>query len=209
MRYEDTEMTRLEQALPAENQWDLMVEHGHGLQNGFHGLWVEGDDPEELSRLLGVDPGSRLECDLETAIEVYGRIEERAAVWIGPHAPGWTHVLAFGLHPYHPAVLNLGKRRVFEIFCRAELGELDPLNVYYDGEQLGDVTPPYVQGGDMDLPEYRPYTPGLELGEARDLKRDTHLMMSMVGRITGRFTDRDWWTATRAFYRIPDGTWET
>jgi hypothetical protein len=24
-----------------------------------------------------------------------------------------------------------------------------------------------------------------------------------MGRITGRFTDREWWTATRTFYRIP------
>ncbi|OPG11398.1 hypothetical protein [Microbispora sp. GKU 823] len=202
-------MTQPEQALPAENQWDLMVEHGHGLQNGFHGLWVEGDDPEELSRLLRVDQDSRLECDLETATEVYGSTRERGAVWIGPHAPGWTHVLVFGLHPYHPAILNLGKRRVFEIFCREELGELDPLNLYYDGAQLGDVTPPYDQGGDMDLPEYLPYTLGLELGETRSLKRDMHLMASMVGRITGRFTDRDWWTATRTFYRIPDKAWGT
>ncbi|MDP4511100.1 hypothetical protein [Nonomuraea turcica] len=200
-------MTHPERALPAENQWDLMVEHGHGLQNGFHGLWVESDDPLELSRLLRVDPDSRLDCDLETAIEVYGRIPERAAVWIGPHAPGWTHVLVFGLHPYHPAIRNLGKRRVFEIFCREELGELEPLNLYYDGEQLGDVTPPYNEGGDMDLPEYMPYTPGLELGETRNLKRDMHFMVCMVGRISGRFLNREWFASNRSFCRIPDGLW--
>ncbi|MBB5082290.1 hypothetical protein [Nonomuraea endophytica] len=201
-------MTHPEQALPAENQWDLLVEYGHGLHNGLHGLWVESDDPEEVSRLLRVNPDSRQDCDLEAALAVYGAIPERTAAWIGPHSPGWTHVFAFGLHPYHPAILNLGKRRIFEIFSREELGELDPLNLYNDGEHLGDVTPPYDEGGEMDLPEYLPLTAGLELGHTRDLKRDLHLMAGMVGRITGCFTDREWWTAMRAFYRVPDGSWE-
>lgn len=59
-------MLNPEQALPAENQWGLLVEYGHWLELGFHALWVESDDQEELARLLRVDPGSRLECDLET-----------------------------------------------------------------------------------------------------------------------------------------------
>ncbi|GAA4197192.1 hypothetical protein [Microbispora amethystogenes] len=202
-------MTQPEQGLPAENQWDLMVEHGHGLHNGFHGLWAEGDDPEELSRLLRADPDSRLECDLETAVKVYGRMRERAAAWIGPHAPGWTHVLVLGLHPYHPAVRNLGKRRVLEMYCREELRELEPLNLYYDGERIGSVIPPYDQGTDMDLPECMPYAPGPERGGTRSFTRDVHFVASMVGRITGRFIDRDWWTATRTLYRIPDGSWES
>jgi len=83
-----------------------------------------------------------------------------------------------------------------------------PLNLYHDGEYLGDVTPPYTEGGDMDLPEYRPYTHGLELGETRNLKRDLHFMACMVGRITGRFMDREWWTEKRLFRRIPDGAWD-
>ncbi|KAA9376898.1 hypothetical protein F5972_20745 [Microbispora cellulosiformans] len=202
-------MKQSEQVLQAENQWDLMVEHGHGIQNGFHGLWAEGDDPEELSRLLRADPDSRLECDLETAVKVYGRMWERAAVWIGPHAPGWTHVLAFGLHPCHPAVRNLGRRLVLEMFCREELGVLEPLNVYYDGRKLGDVTPPYDEGGDMHLAEYLPYAPGPEFGATGSFTRDVHFVASMVGRITGRFIDRDWWTATRTLYRVPDGSWES
>ncbi|MBE3008053.1 hypothetical protein IL992_02450 [Microbispora sp. NEAU-D428] len=60
----------------------------------------------------------------------------------------------------------------------------------------------------MDIPEYLPYAAGLELGTKRDHERDIHLMFCMMGRITGRFADRDWWTATRTFYRIPDRSWE-
>ncbi|WP_219471574.1 hypothetical protein [Nonomuraea rhizosphaerae] len=184
-----------------------MLEHGHGLQNGFHGLWVESDDLNELSRLLRVDPDSRRQCDLETALGMYEGQWGKADVWMGPHAPGWTHILAFGLYPGHPAVLGLGPRRVFEIFCCEELGKLDPVRLYEDGRQVGDITPPYREGGVMESPEYLPYTRGLALGDTRNLKRDLHLMMCVAGRITGRFLDRDWFTSSRPFYRIPEERW--
>ncbi|OPG11397.1 hypothetical protein [Microbispora sp. GKU 823] len=198
-----------ELALPAEDQWDLLVEYGRGLEFGFHALWVESDDPEELARLLKVDPSTRLECDLATMQDVFIGPPEKA-IWMGPHAPGWTHMFAFGMYSFHPVLRNLGKRRVFEMYFAGEVGEgLEPLYLNYDGEQLGDVTPPDAAGGEMDIPEYRPYAAGLELGTARDHERDIHLMFCMMGRITGRFADRDWWTATRTFYRIPDRSWET
>ncbi|MGN9839769.1 hypothetical protein ACTMTI_16760 [Nonomuraea sp. H19] len=129
-------------------------------------------------------------------------------VWAGAHAPGWTHILASGLYPYHPAIRNLGKRRVLEIRYNDHLRDLEPVNLYYDGEYVGDVTPPYEEGGYMELPDYRPYASGIALGGPHDLGRCLHLMLCMVGRITGRFLDRKWFTATRALHRIPEGTWQ-
>ncbi|MFC0862596.1 hypothetical protein ACFHYQ_09845 [Sphaerimonospora cavernae] len=194
-------MLNLEQALPMENQWDLLVEYGYLLELGFHALWAEGDDQEELARLLRVDPSSRLECDLKTVFETYEGLPEKA-IWMGPHAPGWTHIFVFGTYSFHPVIHNLGERRVFEMYFAGEVGEgLEPLYLNYDGERIGDVSPPFEEGGDMDLPDYRPYTAGLELGR-RGLYWDVHLFFCMMGRITGRFTDREWWTATRTFYRI-------
>ncbi|GAA3572741.1 hypothetical protein GCM10022419_062070 [Nonomuraea rosea] len=199
---------KTEQVLPADNQWDLLVEYGHWLELGFHALWVESDDQEELVRRLQVDPGSRLEYDLETLARTY-KGPPAKGVWMGPHAPGWTHIFAVDLYSFHPAIRNLGKRRVFEIYFAGEAGEgLEPLYLNYDGEQLGDVTPPDEEGGDMELNDYLPYTAGLALGTERNYKRDMHLMFCMVGRITGRFADQDWWTSTRTFYRIPEGAWE-
>ncbi|WP_406312585.1 hypothetical protein OHA77_29040 [Streptosporangium sp. NBC_01639] len=196
-----------EQVLPAENQWDLLVEYGHWIELGFHALWVEGDDQEELARLLKVDPGSRLECDLKTLACMDGSPSE-VGIWMSAHAPGWTHIFAFGAYSFHPAIRNLGKRRVFEIYFAGEVGEgLEPLYLNYDGERLGDVTPPFEEGGDMDLADYRPYTAGLELGR-KGMHWDVHLFFCMMGRITGRFADREWWTSTRTFYRIPDGSRE-
>lgn len=201
-------MTNTEQALPTENQWDLLVEYGRGLQLGFHALWVESDDPEELSSRFRVDPGSRLECDVTT---LAGRYKGPPAkgIWIGPHAPGWTHLFVFGLSSTHPAIGNLGKRRAFQIKFWGEVGEgLEPLYLHYDGELLGDVNPPYEEGGYMPLPDYRPFTEGLALDPDGDLEHDVHTLWCVVGRITGRFADREWWTPTRTFYSIPAGAWE-
>jgi len=197
----------MKQALPAENQWDLLVECGQWLELGFHALWVESDDQEELARLLKVDLDSRLECDLVTLARTYEGPPAKG-VWMGQHAPGWTHIFAVDLYSFHPAIRNLGKRRVFEIYYAGEVGEgLEPLYLNYDGEQLGDITPPLVEGGPMDLPDYLPYAEGLEL-DNKGMHWDVHLFFCMMGRITGRFADREWWTATRTFYRIPDGSWE-
>ncbi|MEV4897072.1 hypothetical protein AB0K48_47780 [Nonomuraea sp. NPDC055795] len=195
------------QNFPADNQWDLLVEYGESLELGFHALWMEGEDEEDLTRLFKADPGARVECDLTTLARM-DEGPETMGVWMGPHAPGWTHAFVFGMWSFHPAIRNLGKRRVFEIQYMGEAGEgLEPLYLNYDGEQLGDVTPPFEQGGDMILPDYRPYTTGLELGGKR-MREHVHLFFCMMGRITGRFADRDWWTATRAYYPIPLAAWE-
>ncbi|MEV5895919.1 hypothetical protein [Nonomuraea fuscirosea] len=201
-------MLNIEQDHPAENQWDLLVEYGHGLQLGFHALWVETDDPEELSRRFRVDPESRLECDLETLAGTYEG-PPRKGIWIGPHAPGWTHVFVFGFYSNHPAIRNLGRRRVFQINFWGEVGEgLEPLHLHYDGELIDDVMPPYEEGGYMALPDYRPFTAGLELDSDTELEQDVHTLWCLVGRITGRFADREWWTSTRTFYRIPGEAWQ-
>ncbi|MFI6294837.1 hypothetical protein ACIBEJ_24825 [Nonomuraea sp. NPDC050790] len=200
-------MTNTEQALPADNQWDLLVEHGAGLQLGFHALWVEGDDPAEVARLFRVDEDSRVECDVATLAGTY-KGPPAKGIWIGPHTAGWTHLFVFGLSSNHRVFDSLGKRRAFQIKFWGEVGEgLEPLYLHVDGELLGDVNPPYEVGGYMSLPEYRAFTEGLALDPDGDLEHDVHTLWCVVGRITGRFTDRDWWTASRTFYNIPADAW--
>ncbi|MFE3455838.1 hypothetical protein ACFXJ8_43750 [Nonomuraea sp. NPDC059194] len=191
-------------AFPQEDQWQLLTEHG--IQGGFHGLWVEGNDLDEIVRQVRADPHSRVECDLQALLEMLPG-QGGDTIWTGPVASGWTHILAFGWYPNHPAIRNLGRRRVFEIHYQGELSDLEPLNLYYDGVYIGDVTPPYEEGGDMYLPDYRQYANGLALGDKPTLERCVHLMLCMVGRITGHFLDRDWFGATRTMYRIPESSW--
>lgn len=201
-------MLNPERSFPVDDQWDLLVECGHGLALGFHALWVESDDPEELARLLRVDLSTRLQCDLATMRDAFVG-QPKKAVWMGSHAPGWTHVFVFGLPFSHPAISNLGKRRVFHMRFTGEVGEgLEPLYLDYDGESVGEIYLPSEDGGYTALPEYRPFTAGLISDEDTTLEEDVHLMWCLVGRITGRFADREWWAATRTFYRIPNGAWE-
>jgi hypothetical protein len=202
-------MLNPEQSLSIEDQWELLVEygHGHGLALGFHALWVEGDDQEELARLFRVDPGTRVNCDAATLAGTYSG-PPTTGIWVGSHAPGWTHIFAFGMPLSHPALSNLGKRRVFQMRFAGETGEgLEPLYLDYDGESVGEIYLPSEDGGYMALPEYRPFTTGLVSNEDATLEQDVHLMWCLVGRITGRFADRDWWTAIRSYYRIPDEAW--
>src|SRR5688500_8397436 len=132
-------MLNPERSFPVDDQWDLLVEYGHGLALGFHALWVESDDQEELARLLRVDLSTRLECDLATMRDVFVGPPKKA-IWMVSHAPGWTHIFVFGLSVTHPAISNLGKRRVFQMRFAGEVGEgLEPLHLKYDGESVGDI----------------------------------------------------------------------
>ncbi|MER5420814.1 hypothetical protein [Streptosporangium roseum] len=57
-------------------------------------------------------------------------------IWIGPHAPDWTHLFDFGLSSTHPAIGSLGKRRVFQIRFSGEVGEgFSPLYLDYGGSR--------------------------------------------------------------------------
>ncbi|MEU6719618.1 hypothetical protein ABZ897_49870 [Nonomuraea sp. NPDC046802] len=200
-------MTNAHQPFPPENQWDLLAEHGRGLDRGYHALWVETDDQEDLAARFRVDLDSRLECDVETLARTYkGRPAK--AIWIGSHAPGWTHLFVFGMTKSYPAITNLGKRRVFDMQYTGDVGEgLSPLYLIYDGEVLGDANPPYEEGGYMSLPDYRPFTEGLAFDPEGDDEHDVHVLWCVIGRITGRFADQEWWTASRTFYSIPAEAW--
>jgi len=68
--------------------------------------------------------------------------------------------------------------------------------------------PPYEEDGYIAFHDYRPFMAGLKLDIDSELEQDVHTLWCLAGRITGRFADREWWTATRTFYRIPDGAWE-
>lgn len=79
-------------AFPVDDQWDLLV--SGGFSEWFAGTWVD-DDSEEVARRLRVDPATRLDCDLSTAMRWYQPYvsEAEQIVWVGAHAPGWTHII--------------------------------------------------------------------------------------------------------------------
>ncbi|MBB5778844.1 hypothetical protein [Nonomuraea jabiensis] len=194
--------------LPPENQWDLLREFG--LSSGFAGIWVEGDDPEEVARRLRVDPGSRVECGFAEAMTRYEQSLDDEVVWIGPHAPGWTHIL--WLSAFHTTAeakaLSVGGRRLLTMFYNGGLSELDHLYLYQDGALVNEIDPPYVGGGaPVSVPEYAVYAEGLELELGMSSTQELHLLLCMAGRITGRFLDREWFSSTRVRYDVPAEAW--
>ncbi|MFF0324578.1 hypothetical protein ACFYTU_27830 [Nonomuraea angiospora] len=194
--------------LPPENQWDLLREFG--LSSGFAGIWAEGDDPEELARRLRVDPGSRVECGFAEAMTRYEQSLDDEVVWIGPHAPGWTHILWLsGFHTTAEAkALSVGGRRLLTMFYNGGLSELDHLYLYQDGALVNEIDPPYIGGGaPVSVPEYAVYAEGLELELGMSSTQELHLLLCMAGRITGRFLDREWFSSTRVRYDVPAEAW--
>lgn len=194
--------------LPAENQWNLLQEFG--LSSWFVGMWVEGDDPEELARRLRVDSRSRTECGFAQAMTRYMHSMDDQVVWIGPHAPGWTHVL--WLSAFHTTAeakeLSAGGRRLLTMFYNGGLGELDHLYLYQDGVLVNEIDPPYIDGdAPVSVPEYAVHAEGLELGLDMRSTDELHRLLCVAGRITGRFLDREWFSSTRILYDVPGEAW--
>ncbi|GAA3805112.1 hypothetical protein GCM10022226_26270 [Sphaerisporangium flaviroseum] len=192
---------------PAEGQWDLLVEYG--LHEWFSGQWVDIEDIGEIARRLRVDLESGTVCDFQTAMRSYSISSKTRLVWIGEHAPGWSHVLTLsGATPPSEAIeaLSAGERRVFDAFFIEETGHLQELLYSYDGACVGNVCPPHP-GGTVEVAEYDAYASGLELSSGMRSAEIFDRFLCMAGRITGRFIDRDWFSSTRTLYQIPEGAW--
>ncbi|MFF4412005.1 hypothetical protein ACFYY8_05700 [Streptosporangium sp. NPDC001559] len=195
-------------AFPEKSQWDLLVEHELG--EWFSCQWVDTEDVDEIARRLRVDPDSGTPCDFETAMRSYETDPNTLIVWVGEHSPGWSTVLTLSgvtVPPKAMEALSAGRRRVLEAFF-VEVADPGKLLYTRDGEYIGEVFPPSSRGGWTEVPEFEAYTSGLELHGAMSDAEVFDRCLCMMGRITGRFVDREWFTSIRTLYRIPEGTWE-
>lgn len=113
-----------------------------GFRYALSGLWVQNDDPEEVALLLRADPESRLDCDLDTAMRWYEPYSEHEIAWIGPHSPGWTHVLSISGSYLEEHVLSRGGRSVFRVEYDRHVDGIHDLDHFHDGvfvESMGPV----------------------------------------------------------------------
>ncbi|WP_066372239.1 hypothetical protein [Herbidospora mongoliensis] len=186
---------------PLERQWDLLREHG--LHEQFSGQWIQTDDLGDAVRRMGLDPESGISCDFATAMESHDPYPGDVVIWLGEHAPGWAHMLTLsGPMPPREVIdaLSAENRRVFDVFFVWGTGHLH--NLYnYDGVCVGDVSPPYP-GGTGEVEEFTRYSRGLELDDGMPTRDVFERILCMVGRITGRFIDRDWFSSTGTLYRL-------
>ncbi|MFC7642927.1 hypothetical protein ACFQX6_19955 [Streptosporangium lutulentum] len=66
-------------------QWALLS--ARGFDDMFAGTWIEGDDPDEIARILGSDPAAAVPCGLDEAMREYEPYAFKELVWLGEHAP--------------------------------------------------------------------------------------------------------------------------
>ncbi|MCT9929902.1 hypothetical protein N5079_06675 [Planotetraspora sp. A-T 1434] len=182
--------------LPQENQWGLLLSHGFSTR--FAGTWVEGDDPEYIARLLGADPNCRLDADLNMAMRWYQPYSTEEVIWIGDHAPGWTHFI--NISGLSGPVRNTGISggRAFQVEWDEDVEGVHDLYCFIDGvfaAELGAFSPEIVD------PVFAPYAEGLAWKHGSD-EQIANAFLTVVGRITGRFIDQEWINATRSLYRI-------
>jgi hypothetical protein len=199
------EMQDKPDAFPVDDQWDLLV--SGGFSEWFAGTWVD-DDSEEVARRLRVDPVTRLDCDLSTAMRWYQPYvsEAEQIVWVGAHAPGWTHIIGICGTPYiWPGPLSEGGRRMFHLEYDEHIEGVHGLDYWRDGKGVGQYGQHTNEVGELDalLDSH-----GIDIDSVEDDADEINAYLRLVGRITGRFIDQDWLAATRTLYRIPGGAWD-
>ncbi len=198
-------MTDMSAALPAEDQWELLA--SHGFQKLFIGTWVEGDDPEEIAGLIGADPERRLECDLNTAMRWYQPVGGPEIVWIGAHSPGWTHITGISGVPTVVREAGSNGRRALQLLQDEDVMGLQDLELFVDS-RLADDLGRFHEGPLEPGSFFEPYVQGLDLDPDADDEWMAHVFLCVLGRITGRFIDRDWFSLPGILCRLQERTAE-
>jgi hypothetical protein len=190
-----SETMDVSRALPAESQWDLLDEYG--LNAHFDAAWIDTEDIEEIAKRFRADPSSGDLCELNTAFHLAIKNEQETLVWIGTHSPGWSVALSVSGGFTFREGASAGGRGIIRYWHAADLGEIgdDGMLYYHDGELMGMVGVQAFEDYARDLDTYV------------DFQDEVESYLILAGRITGRFLDRDWFTAPRVLYRIPKGAW--
>lgn len=178
--------------LPAENQQSLLVEHGlHGF---FMAQWVSIEDIGEVARRLRIEAETTVVCDFQAAMEFYGYESggsQRA--WITRLAPGWSLVLYLNGLRSSPETLSLGGQRVFDVSCIRSSGEIDELSYIHNGVWTGTI---------YDEEEYHVHWEDLRY-DITSLEGQLEEYLCVLGRVSGRFLDRDWFSSRGLLVSIP------
>jgi hypothetical protein len=180
-------------AFPAENQQSLLLEHGlHGF---FMAQWVSIEDIGEVARRLHIEAETTVVCDFQAAMEFYGSTSERShRAWITRLAPGWSLVLYLNGLRSSPEALSLGGQRVFDVSCIYGIGEIDELSYIHNGVWDGTI---------YDEEKYRIYWEDLRY-DINSLEGQLEEYLCVLGRVSGRFLDRDWFSSQGLLGIIPE-----
>ncbi|WP_433243533.1 hypothetical protein ACQPYK_39995 [Streptosporangium sp. CA-135522] len=194
-----------------EEQWTRLSARGFG--DMFAGTWIEGDDLDQIARVLGSEPATAVRCGLDEAMREYEPYAFKELVWLGEHAPGWTHAITIAGPRLRTDLLAADGRRFVQVVWHAHgLGVHD---LYYsDGITAGQHSPVDIADPGWPLHEYAeglaPNHPGLiDMFSGRPARPVGSLglwldnWLILAGRISGRFIDEQYLDATRLLCRIP------
>ncbi|MBN6052691.1 hypothetical protein JYK22_12205, partial [Nonomuraea sp. RK-328] len=179
-------------AFPEASQHQLLMEYGFGFW--FSGQWVSIGDSDEVARRLQVAAETIVTCDLQTAMRSFSPGSATRCVWITSLSPGWSHILILSGRPPSLEMLSLGDHRVFELTYLGEVGEIEPPFYAHDGEVNVDF---------FSMDEYRPYWDDLAYDPLMPPAEELEQYLLIMGRISGRFLDRDWVSSQGLLCRVP------
>ncbi|RJL23289.1 hypothetical protein [Bailinhaonella thermotolerans] len=165
---------------PADNQQRLLAEAG--LVAYFTALWVDIGDLGEVARRLHIAEDTRVVCGFKTALKSHDPGSLSRTVWISSLTPDWSLILHLtGGHMPDATELSVGGHRVFDITHLEE--EIIPIGYSIDGNNLGEI---------FSHEEYSQYWADLEDDPGLSLDEELEQQLCVMGRITGRFLDREW-----------------
>ncbi|RCG31626.1 hypothetical protein DQ384_08670 [Sphaerisporangium album] len=198
----------LEQMLPTGDQHALLA--SRGFRDAFGALWIERSDLEEIAGLLGVDASTRRDHTLEQAtawLTDWSRpLGETATIWLGPHSPGWS--VAIMLHPAGSMSgsrrLSAGERRSLDINWLWEVDGLYPLYYQYNDGEVSEEIDAFWDGYLPPGSVFEPFASGLVRDHGQDDGEEplAHTFLTIVGRMTGRFIDEDWFRTSGRVYDL-------
>ncbi|MEV0196308.1 hypothetical protein [Nonomuraea sp. NPDC050691] len=168
------------------------------MNGRFDAAWIDTEDIEEIAQRFRADQHSGILCDLETAFNEAGDNAQDTLVWIGTHSPGWSVAVAMSGRLSIEEEASTERRRIFTHMHMDHIYKLpdEGMLYYYDGELIGSLGA---------IEEFRHYTDDLEVGWDVGFQLTVESFLTLAGRITGRFLDREWFATSRVLYRIPNG----
>ncbi|MEV0585860.1 hypothetical protein [Nonomuraea sp. NPDC050310] len=185
---------------------ELLRERGLGWF--FAATWIEGDDPAEIARLLRADPEDGVPCELAEAMRHFDPYALTELIWLGAHAPGWSHAVTIAGPPLRTApLLAAGRKYVHVVWDGPGPGVHDL--VHSDGVTEFRQPPARVHDPGWRLHEYAegllpPGHPGVfDVLAGGGERQCLDNWLTVAARLTGRALTEEALSAPRLLYRLP------
>ncbi|GAA0829944.1 hypothetical protein ACFQVD_32995 [Streptosporangium amethystogenes subsp. fukuiense] len=165
---------------------------------------MERDDLDEIVGILRLDPQSRRDVRLIEEAPTMTDRSVKDSLWIGPHSPGWSVVISTSGPGTGVWQLSSGNRGTLMAGRHREIDGLSDLDYYRDGNVVAEI--PGMPSGELLPPQLlEPYAQGLPRDGCpiEGEERLAHAFLTVVGRMTGRFMDEEWFLAPGRAYDFP------